>query len=99
MTHKLIFATLTTAVLTLSGPGSAFADGYPIAGATPYQRPVSAPTITRVQHNSVWYAHALTGITQPYPGSLRFLENQGNWYTPFNHPGMTGPYDIRGWHR
>ena len=28
-----------------------------------------------------------------------FLEDQGNWYTPFNHPGMTGRYDIRGWHR
>jgi hypothetical protein len=38
-------------------------------------------------------------VSQPYPASLRFLEDQGNWYTPFNRPGMLPPYDIRGWHR
>jgi hypothetical protein len=46
-----------------------------------------------------WYAQALTGISQPFPYSLRFLEDQGNWYTPFNRPGMPGRYDIRGWHQ
>ena len=45
-----------------------------------------------------WYQRALTGVAPPYPSSLRFLEDQGEWYTPFNHPGMTGPYDIRRWH-
>ena len=38
------------------------------------------------------------GIEPPYPESLRFLNDQGGWYTPFIAPGMTGPYDIRGWH-
>ena len=78
----------------------AHAEGtYPIAGTTPWQRPAGAPVIEWVQHDKAWYAHALTGISRPYPRSLYFLDNQGNWYTPFNRPGMWPPYDIRGWHR
>ena len=38
-------------------------------------------------------------VIQPYPYSLQFLEDQGNWHTPFTHPGMHGRYDIRGWYR
>ncbi len=45
-----------------------------------------------------WYREALTGVERPYPYSLKFLEDQGAWYTPFNRPGMTGRYDIRHWH-
>jgi len=41
---------------------------------------------------------ALHGIVPPAPDSLRFLRDQGNWYTPFSRPGMPGLYDIRGWH-
>lgn len=72
--------------------------GFPIAGTQPSQRPAGAPVIREVQKPVGWYTRALTGISQPYPPSLRFLEDQGNWYTPFNHPGMPGRYDIRGWH-
>lgn len=72
---------------------------YPVAGVKPFQRPEGAPVIQRFSKTSDWYAHALTGVSQPYPGSLHFLESQGAWYTPFNHPGMTGRYDIRGWHK
>jgi hypothetical protein len=72
--------------------------GYPIAGTAPSHRPTGAPQITEVIKPSGWYTQALTGISQPYPRSLRFLEDQGNWYTPFNRPGMHGRYDIRGWH-
>ncbi len=68
-----------------------------IGGNTPERRP-DAPIINAVQHDSSWYEQALIGIEQPYPYSLRFLEDQGNWHTPFNSPGMTGRYDIRGWH-
>jgi hypothetical protein len=71
----------------------------PIAGTTPWQRPTGAPVITSVDHDSAWFRRALTGISRPYPSSLRFLDDQGNWYTPFNRAGMTGPYDIRGWHQ
>ncbi|MCU7816074.1 MAG: hypothetical protein KZQ81_12945 [Candidatus Thiodiazotropha sp. (ex Rostrolucina anterorostrata)] len=71
---------------------------YPIAGIQPSLRPSGAPIIEWVNNDKAWYQHALTGIQQPYPRSLYFLDNQGNWYTPFNHPGMTGSYDLRGWH-
>ena len=69
-----------------------------IAGLTPSQRPADAPVITEFSKNGQWYAQALTGIEQPYPASLRFLEDQGAWFTPFIHPGMMGHYDLRGWH-
>jgi hypothetical protein len=72
---------------------------YPIAGLTPDQRPAGAPMIEWVKHDKAWYQHALTGIQPPYPRSLWFLDNQGDWYTPFNHPGIPGYYDIRGWYR
>ncbi len=72
---------------------------YPIAGAQPDQRPSGAPTITQASKEDGWYAQALHGLSAPYPASFKFLENQGNWYTPFTHPGMTGRYDIRDWHQ
>lgn len=75
------------------------AAAYPIAGVEPDRRPEGAPVIEWVHHDKAWYEHALTGIRPPYPKSLYFLDNQGYWYTPFIHPGMTGYYDIRGWHR
>ncbi len=81
------------------GPVQAAMAEYPIAGVTPYQRPEGAPTIEVVNKDGEWYRRALTGIERPYPYSLKFLENQGNWHTPFNHPGMPGRYDIRGWYR
>ena len=95
--------TVTIAVLvgvSVSGWGPvAPADAaFPIAGIRPSQRPQGAPVIKTVQRTPDWYRHALTGVSRPYPYSLQFLENQGNWYTPFNHPGMHGRYDIRGWH-
>lgn len=70
-----------------------------IAGTTPWQRPANAPVVTEVIKPEGWYDRALVGIEPPYPASLRFLEDQGNWFTPFIHPGMPAPYDIRGWHQ
>lgn len=71
---------------------------YPIAGVNPDRRPDGAPVITDVVKDGQWYTQALTGVESPYPASLRFLEDQGNWFTPFSHPGMTGRYDLRHWH-
>ncbi len=85
-------------MLTLCAAFSTSAE-YPIAGLEPSQRPQGAPIIEWVKHDQSWYQHALTGIQAPYPSSLYFLDNQGNWYTPFNRPGMTGRYDLRGWHQ
>lgn len=70
-----------------------------VAGIVPDQRPAGAPAIAQVEKGERWYAQALTGVASPYPASLRFLEDQGNWFTPFSHPGMLGRYDIRQWHR
>ena len=89
----------TTALLSICVSSQAAGKSeYPIAGVTPWERPAGAPVIEWVRHDQSWYARALTGIAKPWPRSLYFLENQGNWYTPFNHPGMLPPYDIRGWH-
>ncbi len=69
-----------------------------IAGLTPHQRPADAPMINEVIRDEGWSSHALRGVSEPYPPSLGFLDNQGNWYTPFTRPGMPGRYDIRGLH-
>lgn len=76
----------------------AFAEDPFIAGIQPDQRPSGFPVIAEVQKPADWSAKALYGVTEPYPVNLEFLQDQGAWYTPFAHPGMTGPYDIRGWH-
>ncbi len=85
-------------LLALGGPGSAASDETSqfIAGVEPYRRPAGAPVLRELDRGPEWYERALRGISQPYPASLRFLEDQGAWYTPFIHPGMTAPYDIRG---
>lgn len=93
----MVLAGLPMLALTLVLPAAALAD-YPVAGTAPYQRPEGAPRIETLDRGEDWYSQALTGVSSPYPASLRFLENQGNWYTPFNRPGMNGRYDIRGWH-
>jgi hypothetical protein len=73
--------------------------GYPIAGTQPSARPAGAPVVREVLKPAGWYSEALNAISKPYPTSLGFLEDQGNWYTPFNRPGMVGRYDIRRWHQ
>lgn len=90
-------ALLCSAVCGLSMLTPAAA-GLPIAGVHPDQRLPGAPRVTAVKKDGAWYTQALTGVSRPYPYSLRFLEDQGNWYTPFNLPGMTPPYDLRGWY-
>lgn len=70
-----------------------------VSGVQPDRRPADAPVVTGMAKDARWYRQALTGVDEPYPASLRFLEDQGAWYTPFTRPGMTGPYDLRGWHR
>lgn len=89
-----VVVTFAAAVAT----ANALADEF-VAGTEPSLRPVSAPVLTSFTKNATWYRTALSGIeAPPYPFSLRFLEDQGAWYTPFNRPGLTGPYDIRNWH-
>lgn len=96
--NRLLVARLAVVMVTLMLPVLAYGVSF-IAGVEPYQRPVGAPMITTVDHDHNWYMRALHGIGRPYPASFRFLEDQGNWYTPFDHPGTTGRYNIRNWYR
>ena len=66
-----------------------------VAGTKPDRRPEGAPTKGAAFDKSA----ALRGVAEPIPPSLKFLDDQGGWYTPFAHAGMLGPYDIRGLHR
>lgn len=93
------FIILFVFMIAVGQPAAADEGGIFIAGVEPSQRPAGAPVITEYPKDGSWYTHALTGVIAPYPASLRFLEDQGAWYTPFIHPGMTGRYDIRGWHK
>jgi hypothetical protein len=95
--HVLRGNLIVLALIVVCLPTTVVAD-YPVAGTAPWQRPIGAPVITEVDHPGAWYTAALYGVSRPYPYSLRFLEYQGNWNTPFNRPGMPAPYDIRGWH-
>jgi hypothetical protein len=95
--HRIL--TSFVALGLLGTLASGWAGEFPVAGVTPDQRPAGAPVITAVDKDAGWYTQALTGVEPPYPASLRFLEDQGNWFTPFSHPGMTGRYDLRKWYR
>ncbi len=95
-------AALLTAMLILTLPNMAQAvessgAGF-VAGLAPYQRPAGAPAISSFTPDAAWRTRALTGISAPVPASLRFLDDQGAWYTPFIHPGAIGYYDLRQWH-
>ena len=94
-----ISALVFMAGLTVAASATAATASPPIAGVHPEARPAGAPVITEVKKDKAWYEQALTGVDAPYPASLRFLEDQGNWYTPFNRPGMLDYYDIRNWHK
>jgi hypothetical protein len=85
--------------LTLLGAATS-AQAYPIAGLTPNQRPEGAPTITTFEKTDAWRKQFYHGVTEPYPASIvKWEKDQGAWFTPFNHPGMLGTFDIRGWHK
>lgn len=89
---KVLFITTASLAATVVA-----ADQF-VAGVHPDRRPEGAPVISEFTKDAAWYENALWGVDRPYPASLKFLEDQGAWYTPFNRPGMNGPYDIRHWH-
>lgn len=97
---KIIIIGLLQTIILFGVNNVAYAESsYPIAGTQPDRRPVGAPFFQDYKKDKDWYARALTGLEQPYPFSFRFLEDQGNWYTPFTRPGMLDRYDVRQWHR
>jgi hypothetical protein len=99
MKHLNKFSRTALAVTGMLAMNSALpAEDAHIAGLEPSMRPAGAPVIALYPKDTAWYRYALTGVSRPYPASLRFLEDQGAWHNPFVRPGMTGPYDIRNWH-
>lgn len=85
------------AVTLVSVVNIVYAEQY-VAGVDPSQRPQGAPVVAAPLKGADWQATALRGVSDPKPASLKFLDDQGGWYTPFNRPGMPGYYDIRGLH-
>lgn len=82
--------------LFLGFAGAASAAELFISGVHPDRRPEGAPTITSVEKDAKWNAAYLFGVVPPPPPALG-VNDQGAWYTPFNHRGMHPPYDPRGW--
>lgn len=75
---------------------AAAAEPQVVGGITPDRRPEGFPKITTYELDR---KQALHGISKPIPASIeQWLDDQGAWFTPFSHPGMTDPYDIRNWH-
>lgn len=68
-----------------------------IAGVRPYERPAGAPAM-RASDRDRSDERQFRGVVAPYPATLRFVANHGGWFTPFTEPGMTGRYDLRGYH-
>lgn len=98
---KRVFAvvSLVSALSFLGALAVGAAEPTYIAGTKPDRRPEGAPVATATKGAAIDKAAALRGVEQPIPPSLKFLDDQGGWYTPFARAGMRGPYDIRGLHR
>jgi hypothetical protein len=61
--------------------------------------PANAPTIKQHQITPEALGKRLHGVSDPLPPNVVDAALAGSWFMPLAHPGMTGPYDIRGWHR
>ena len=72
--------------------------GAPIAGLQPHQRPAGAPTETDQPASPEQMARWLRGVSAPHPGNVDTIAATGRWWVPLRGPGMTPPYDPRGWH-
>jgi len=72
--------------------------GY-VAGLHPDRRPDIAPRLSEAAARTPdQLERVLHGIDKPVPGNVESIATTGNWWVPLRQPGMTGPYDLRGWH-
>lgn len=69
-----------------------------VAGLQPDRRPPGAPVKTEAPFTPEQMAQFLRGIEGPPPGNVASIAATGQWFVPLRHPGMTPPYDLRGWH-
>lgn len=70
-----------------------------VAGLLPDRRPEAAPRLTAAEPEAQLKQRRLQGVSQPWPGNVERIAEQGRWYSPMFLAGMTGLYDLRGWHR
>jgi hypothetical protein len=97
--HMPMKSSVLVLVLSVLGfTGSAWGSGF-IAGSAPGQRPANAPTIKQHQITPEALGRRLHGVADPLPNNVVDAAVAGSWFMPLAHPGMTGPYDLRGWHR
>jgi hypothetical protein len=68
-----------------------------IAGTTPDRRPVDAPVVTQHVVDASSLQRHLRGVVAPAPANVVDAARSGPWFMPLRSPGMTPPYDIRGW--
>jgi hypothetical protein len=94
--HSRPFMSVGVAVMSMVAASVAVEAAEFVAGTTPDRRPEGAPRIQSLKRDAGWMDSALSGVSKPTPRSLRFLEDQGAWFTPFTRPNMPGHYDIRG---
>lgn len=69
-----------------------------VAGLAPDRRPAGAPRLGAATPSPILKQQRLAGISQPWPGNVERIAEQGNWYSPMFAPGMPGRYDLRGLH-
>jgi hypothetical protein len=94
MTKQLPFL---LCLLAVAGSAAAQAPGY-VAGLHPDRRPDGAPQLTQPDLSADQLSRALHGIEGPPPGNVEAVAATGHWWVPLRGPGMTPPYDPRGWH-
>lgn len=91
--RKITGVSLLLLFLGLATPAASLAY---LAGTQPDRRP-PAPKVR--SHPSLTPEKDLKGVNAPFPPSLKkAIASQGGWHTPLTTAGMTGPYDIRGYH-
>lgn len=90
------FLSVAVLLCAATAVGTAAAAPAEVAGLAPYERPAGAPRIEAPPPSDK--PRTLHGIPDPAPPGLKFVRDQGAWYTPFDRPGMPPPYDLRGWH-
>jgi len=95
MRISLLFAAGLVACAASAG---AQTGGY-VAGLHPDRRPDAAPPQpSEVMRTPEQVERALHGVEKPVPGNVESIAATGSWWVPLRQPGMSGPYDIRGWH-
>jgi hypothetical protein len=89
---------LVTGIVSVASV-AASAEPQVVGGLTPDRRPDGLPRVGATGFTEEGWKRALHGIAEPHPASIdKWLDDQGGWFTPFTHPGMAAPYDIRNLH-